>query len=90
MQLGEVTELFGISNRELRSLQYHETERPTNAGGPMNGSVALEAQSTRRGLSPAWEEEREGGGEGPPSVIRTVASVVAGVAREAALATEQA
>ena len=43
LQLGEVAELLGISNRELRSLRATMPERPTKASGPINGAMALEA-----------------------------------------------
>ena len=39
MELGEVTELLGISTRELHSLCATRPQRPTEAGSPMNGSV---------------------------------------------------
>ena len=54
LQPGEVAELLGISNRELRGLRATRHGRPMKAsrrmngsvGHPMNGSVALEARST--------------------------------------------
>ena len=39
MELGEVTELLGISRRDLHSLCATRPQRPTEAGGLMNGSV---------------------------------------------------
>jgi hypothetical protein len=46
LEPGEVTELPGMSKKELRSLRAATRERPTEAIRPMNGSVALEKQST--------------------------------------------
>ncbi len=54
LQPGEVAELVGISTRELRSLRATRHDRPMKASGPMDGSVALEAQKhASRELSPA-------------------------------------
>ena len=46
MELGQVTELLGISKREVQSLGAKRPERPTKATGQGNGSVAIEAQRT--------------------------------------------
>jgi hypothetical protein len=45
LQPDDVTELLGMSKKELRSLRAATRERPRKAS-VMNGSVALEAQST--------------------------------------------
>ena len=45
IQLGEVAELLGMSKRNMRNLCAATRERLTKASGPMNGSVALEAQT---------------------------------------------
>ncbi len=46
LQPDEVAELLGITKRELQSLCATRPQRPTEASGPINRSVALEAQST--------------------------------------------
>ena len=57
LQPDEVAELLGISNRELRSLRATTPARPTKASGPMNGSAALETQSTDSRAEP-WTKTR--------------------------------
>jgi hypothetical protein len=47
MELGQVTELLGISKREVRSLGAKRPEKPRKAAGQRNGSVAIEAQRTQ-------------------------------------------
>ena len=47
MELGQVTELLGMSKRELQSLCATRPQRPTKASGQMNAPVAIEAQRTR-------------------------------------------
>ena len=44
LQRDDVTELLGISKKELRSLRAATRERRTKASRPMNGSVGLEAK----------------------------------------------